>query len=85
METPELDNHWKQEAEEEPEAIGFMEIPRGWDTLLVRCRVPARSFHSLPVTLAAEKIKYASLSGTVLKWRRGTVFSISLSTEREEE
>ena len=83
---PQLDDHWKAEPTViSAKAIGWMQIPRGDDTLIFDCSIPSRSFQYIPSAVSSGKIKYASIFGTKLKWRQGTVSSISLSTIREEE
>jgi len=82
METPELDDHWKEESPEKPLNIGYMVILRDDETLFVDCRIPSRSFRYITMAMASKKIKFASVYGTRLKWRQGKVFYISLSTNR---
>ena len=83
---PQLDDHWKAKPTIiSAEAIGWMEIPRGDDTLIVYYSIPSRSFRYITLAVDSKKIKIASIFGTKLKWRRGTISSVSLSTNREEE
>ena len=83
---PELDDHWKPTPTIiSAKAIGWMEIPRGDDTLIFYCSIPSRSFQYIPLAVSSGKIKYVSIFGTKLKWRKGTVFDISLSRNLEEE
>lgn len=85
-ESPGLDNHWREdEMENPPPAIGLLEIPRGEDVLKFICFVPSRSFRFITMAVSAEKIRYVSLFGTKLKWRKGEIFDISLSNNRDEE
>jgi hypothetical protein len=85
-ERPELDDHWKHEdPDNRPLAVGWMEIPRGDDTLIMNCWIPSRSFRHVAISVASGKIKYASVFGTKLKWRRGKIFYIRLSVHREED
>jgi len=51
---------------------------------LMRERVPARQFRYIPMAVSSGKIKYVMINGTTLKWRRGKIFSISLSTQQQE-
>ena len=83
---PQMDDHWTQKPTIiSAKAIGWMEIPRGDDTLIIYCSIPSRLFRNILLAVDAEKIKFASLLGTKLKWRRGTISSIRLSKYREEE
>ena len=83
---PDLDDHWKETPTEDlPSGVGLMEIPRGHDTLHLYCWVPSRSFIFIPQAAASGKIKLASVFGEKLKWRRGRIFYISLTTNREQE
>ena len=85
-ERPELDDHWKEPPREKPPlAVGYMGIPRGDDTLNITCWIPSRSFQLIPTAVASGKIKFASIFGEKLKWRRGKVFDLTLTTVREEE
>ena len=83
---PQMDDHWKaQPTITSAKAIGWMEIPRGDDTLILHCWIPSRSFRYISLAVDSKKIKFASVFGPKLKWRRGTISSVSLSTNREEE
>ena len=83
---PQLDDHWTSKPTIiSAKAIGWMEIPRGDDTLIFYCSVPSHFFLSINVAVQAEKIKHASISGTKLKWRKGTIESIYFSTNLEEQ
>lgn len=83
---PEMTDHWTKEPTiRSAKAIGFMEVPRGEDCLNIRCSVPPRLSQNIHVAVASGKIKYVSMFGEKLKWRRGLVFDVSFSTEREEE
>jgi hypothetical protein len=83
-ERPELDDHWKNPPHEKPPlAIGYMEIPRGEATLHLNCWVPSRSFNLIPTAVASGKVKYVSIFGEKLKWRKGSVFDLTLTTVRE--
>jgi hypothetical protein len=82
---PQLDDHWKAEPTIiSAKAIGWMQIPRGDDTLILHCSIPSRSFRYITLAVDSKKIKFALVFGTKLKWRQGTISSISLSTNREE-
>jgi len=83
---PQMDDHWQSKPTiVSAKAIGWMEIPRGDDKLTFYCSVPSRSLPFIALAAQSGKIKYASMSGTKLKWRRGTVSSLSLSMHREDE
>ncbi|UCF81889.1 MAG: hypothetical protein JSV50_11765 [Desulfobacteraceae bacterium] len=83
---PEQDDHWSEKPTIlSAKAIGFMEIPRGEEFLHVYCSVPPRFSNHIHMAIASGKIKCVSIFGTKLKWRKGTTFSITLSTNREEE
>ena len=83
---PQMDDHWKQESKiVSAKAVGYMEIPRGEDNLIFHCLVPARSLPFIAIAAKSGKIKHVSMLGTKLKWRQGTISSLSLSTERNDE
>jgi len=83
---PEMADHWTTEPTiRSAKAIGFMEVPRGEDVLHMRCSIPPRMSNNIHLAVASGKIKYVSIFGEKLKWRKGLVFSISLSAELEEE
>ena len=83
---PQIDDYWTPEPTiRSAKAIGWMEIPRGDDTLIFHCLVPSRSLPFIALAVQSGKIKYISIFGTKLKWRKGTIESISLSANREEE
>ena len=82
---PEMDDHWKAEPTiTVAKAIGWMEIPRGDDTLIFYCSIPSQSLPFTTLAVDSGKIKFVTIWGTKLKWRRGTISSISLSKKREE-
>lgn len=83
---PQLDDHWQSKPTIiSAKAIGWMEIPRGDDRLIFNCSVPSRVLPYITLAVQSRKIKYASISGTKLKWRQGTVSCICLSAHREDE
>jgi hypothetical protein len=83
---PKLDDHWRPEPTIiSARAIGYMVIPRGDERLEFFCRVPSRSLPYIAIAVQSGKIKYASMAGTKLKWKQGTISRICLSTQREEE
>jgi hypothetical protein len=83
---PDLDDHWKESPTEKlPSGVGLMEIPRGHDTLHLYCWIPSRSFIYIPVAASSGRIRHVSVYGEKLKWRRGRIFYISVTTNREEE
>lgn len=80
-----MDDHWQSEPTIiSAKTIGYMEIPRGSNELIFCCSVPSRALPSIGMAVQSGKIKFATIWGTVLKWRRGTVSTLSLSTHREE-
>ncbi len=82
---PQLDDHWQPKPTIiSAKAIGWMEIPRGDDRVIFNCSVPSQSLLFIAIAIQVGKIKYVSISGTKLKWRRGTISGINLSTNREE-
>ena len=84
--SPEKEDHWTTEPTIlSAKAIGFMEVPRGEDVLLIHCNIPPRISNNIQVAVASRKIKYISVFGEKLKWRSGSVFSITFSAELEEE
>jgi len=83
---PEMEDHWTAKPTiSSAKAIGFMEVPRGEDILQMHCSIPPRMSNNIHVAVASGKIKYISVFGEKLKWRRGLVFDITLSAELEEE
>ena len=83
---PEMDDHWTTKPTiPSAKAIGWMEIPRGEDTLIFSCRIPARSLQNVTLAAHAGRIGFVSIFGTKLKWRQGTISSITLSRTRDEE
>ena len=82
---PKLDDHWQPKPTIiSAKAIGWMVIPRGDDSLIFYCSVPSRSLPYIALAVQSGKIKYATISGTKLKWRQGTISTLILSTHREE-
>jgi len=80
---PHMDDHWKTEPTiKSAKAIGWMEIPKGEDTLTFYCLIPSRSLPSVILAAGLAKVKFVSISGTKLKWRKGTISSVSLSKDR---
>jgi hypothetical protein len=83
---PQMDDHWQPKPTiASAKAIGWMEIPRGDDRLIFYCSVPSRSLPYTALAIQSGKINYISIFGTKLKWRQGTISSLSLSTHREDE
>ena len=78
-ENPGLDDHWHKEIVVRP-AIGWIEILRGNDVLEMNCEVPSRSFKSISIAVASKKVRFATIVGTELKWRKGKIFQVILST-----
>ncbi|KJS29364.1 MAG: hypothetical protein VR64_21360 [Desulfatitalea sp. BRH_c12] len=82
---PRQEDNWESEPTiVSAEAIGFMEIPRGQDVLLLYCSVPPRLGNNIHAAVAAGKIEHILVHGDKLKWRQGKVYSLSLSTKPEE-
>ena len=83
---PETDDHWSSKPTIlSAKAIGFMEIPRGEDYLRLYLSISSRLSNNIHTAVAAGKVKYVSIFGEKLKWRHGTIFSFSISTDREDE
>ncbi|MGO9137263.1 MAG: hypothetical protein ACLP9S_04680 [Syntrophales bacterium] len=83
---PQMDDHWHSKPTiVSARAIGWMEIPREDDKLIFYCSVPSRSLPNITVAVQSGKIKYASMFGTILKRRQGTISSLSLSMHVEDE
>jgi hypothetical protein len=83
---PQMDDHWQPKPTIiSAKAMGWMEIPRGDDILIFYCSIPSRTLPYIALATQSGKIKYASIFGTKLKWRQGTVTRLSLSKYREEE
>jgi hypothetical protein len=82
---PKMDDHWQPEPTIiSAKSIGWMDISRGDNRLTFYCSVPSRSLSYIALAVQSGKTKYASISGTKLKWRQGTISSISLSKNRED-
>jgi hypothetical protein len=82
---PQMDDYWKAEPTiTSARATGWMEIPRGDDTLIFYCSIPSQSLPFITLAVDSGKIKFVTIWGTKLKWRRGTISSVSLSKDREE-
>ena len=82
---PKMDDHWKEKPTIiSAKEIGWMEIPRGDDTLIFYCSIPSYSLPYVALAVDSGKIKYVSIYGTKLKWRKGTISSVWLSKELEK-
>ncbi|MFC1577607.1 hypothetical protein ACFL36_01215 [Thermodesulfobacteriota bacterium] len=82
---PEMTDYWSREPTiKSAKAVGFMEVPRGEGILQIRCSIPPRLSNNIHVAVSSGKIKYVTIFGEKLKWRKGLITSISLSAEREE-
>lgn len=85
-ESPELNDHWKNKMlERQPLGIGYIKFEKDDDILEFNCWVSSPSFNNITVTVAHGKVKYVSIFGTKLKWKKGTIFNITLSTDKDEE
>jgi hypothetical protein len=85
-EEPQMDDHWAAKPTIiSAKAIGWMEIPRGDDTLIFYCSIPSRSFRNIALAAESGKIKFVSIFGSKLKRRQGTIMTISLSKHRMEQ
>ena len=83
---PELDDHYTAKPTViSAKAIGFSEIPRGENTLILYCSIPARQLGFVGLAAQAGKIGHASVFGTKLRYRRGKVFSVLLQEFKEDE
>jgi hypothetical protein len=83
---PQMDDNWTEKPTIiSAKAIGWMEIPRGDDTLIFYCSIPSRSFQHIMLAADSGKIKFVSIFGTKLKRRQGTIIAINLSQYRVEE
>lgn len=83
---PEMDDHWTTNPTiPSAKGIGWIEIPRGEDTLIFSCRIPSQSLQNVILAAQAGRIGFVSIFGTKLKWRRGTISSVTLSRTRGEE
>ena len=80
---PRMDDYWKSEPTiKSAKGIGWMEIPRGDDTLIFSCYIPSLSLQNITLAVNLGKIKFVSIFGTKLKWRKGTILGVSLSKDR---
>ncbi len=84
---PKMDDHWKTDsAIKSSEAIGYLEILRDEEsTLNCACSLPTSSLIFVSQALTAGKVKQISIYGTKLKWKRGSIFNISISTAGEDD
>ncbi|MFC1862880.1 hypothetical protein ACFL1Z_02875 [Thermodesulfobacteriota bacterium] len=83
---PEKDDHWQAKPSiASADSIGYTQMLRGDETLSFFAHIPMRALPHIAVTLNSSKIKYISIYGTKLKWKRGTITNISLTTVQEEE
>ena len=85
LETPQLDDHWKENPPEDiTSATGSMQTLRDGYTLWFFSYLPPRIFRNVLASVASNKIRTAMVFGTKLKWGSGLIFRVSLSTIREE-
>ena len=83
---PEMADHWTPKPTiKSAKGVGYMEVARGKKVLEIRCSIPPRLSDSIHLSVASRKIKYISILGEKLKWRKGLIFGITLSAEREED
>jgi hypothetical protein len=83
---PEMEDHWTREPTiPSAKAIGWMEIPRGEDTLIFHCSIPSRLLQNITLAAHAGRLRFVSMFGTKLKYRQGTISSVTLSRSRDEE
>ena len=81
-----MDDHWQQKPTIiSAKAMGWIELPRGNERLIFYCSVPDRSIAIHNLGHPVGRIKCVSIFGTKLKWRRGTISSLSLSTRSDDE
>ena len=82
---PKLEDHWKDKpfVEAYP-TVGHMTVLTDKITLDVNCHIPPRLFSNIKASLGHDKMKYVQVYGEKLRWGRGFIFRISLSTTREE-
>jgi hypothetical protein len=82
---PQMEDYWTTKPTIlSAKAIGWMEIPRGETGLHCHCSVPPRLSSQIHVAVSSGKVKFVSIDGTALKWRRGTILQFSLATNRDE-
>ena len=82
---PQIEDYWTPKPTIiSAEAVGWMEIPRGETVLHCHCSVPPRLSGHIHVAVSCGKVKFVSIDGTALKWRRGTISQFSLATNRDE-
>ena len=81
-----LDDYYKNvHREKKPTTTGMIDLPRGSDILEFHCYFPSRPFAALSVAVAAGKIKYASIAGTKLWYRKGDIKDLHLVTNKDED
>ena len=82
---PQIEDYWTEKPTIlSAKAVGWMEIPRGETVLHCHCSVPPRLSSQIHVAVSSGKVKFVSIDGTALKWRRGTILQFSLATNRDE-
>lgn len=83
---PKLENHWKERHRDNPpSSIGMNQILNDNETLYSICWVPSSSLQFIAVAVSNGKVRLASIYGERLKWRRGSIIRINLSTNREDD
>lgn len=83
---PEIDDYWQEKPTiVSARGVGWMTLLKGDDTLEFHCMVPSRSLPFIAVAVQSGKIIHASISGSKLKWRQGSISSFTFATNKEEE
>ena len=83
---PGMNDHWKDDYEgDRYSTVGYMQLSRDKTTLHLMADIPSRMYTNLQISLAASKIKFIQAYGERLKWGQGSIFSISFSTNAEED
>lgn len=79
-----LDDHRKKEFDEyEGKLIGQIEKPMDEEILIFLCHVPSRLFHNLAAQ--SGKINFIKIRGSKVRYRKGDIFDVDLSSSAEND
>ena len=82
---PEFENHWdKPLRDERPIGIGWIEIPRGSGILELHALFPCRSLPIITAAAAVDKIQFARVRGTKIRYRKGDIRDLELLTTKRD-
>ena len=82
----ELNEHWKDSPQEKPpNSIGMMQILNDNETLHSVCFVPSQSFPFIISAVVSGKVKFATIYGEKLRWRRAFISYFNIFTKLEDD